>query len=155
MGRPDDRSDDLLWSRLMTLFAAARDSMFAVLARHDLTPPHGFAMTMLADGPRRMGDLADLMTCDASYITSVVDRLEEVGLAERRTNAADRRVKEIALTAEGAAVAAEIRRTMTSPPPAFDRLSRAERTALSALVAKVVPDDEIAAEAFRPPRQRA
>ena len=139
----------------MTLVAAARDAMFAILQRHELTPPHGFALAMLADGPRRMGDLADLMTCDASYITNVVDRLEEVGLAERRVGASDRRVKEIALTVAGRAVADEIRRTMTSPPAAFDRLSRGERATLGALLAKVVPDGEIAPDAFRLPRLRA
>ena len=74
----DDAQLELLWSRMMTLFAAARDEMFAILLRHDLTPPHGFALKMLHDGPMRMRDMADRMTCDASYITSVVDRLEEL-----------------------------------------------------------------------------
>ena len=154
MGRPNSSSDDLLWSRMMTLFAAARDDMFRILLRHELTPPHGFALTMLHEGPMRMRDMADRMTCDASYITSVVDRLEETGLAERRTSPSDRRVKEIALTPAGERVAEEVRRTMTAPPTAIDRLSAAERRTLAALMAKVVPDDEVVSDAFRIPPPR-
>lgn len=154
MGRPNSSSDDLLWSRMMTLFAAARDDMFRILLSHELTPPHGFALTMLHEGPMRMRDMADRMTCDASYITSVVDRLEETGLAERRTSPSDRRVKEIALTPTGERVAEAVRRTMTSPPTAIDRLTAAERRTLAALMAKVVPDDEVVSDAFRIPPPR-
>lgn len=139
---------------MMTLFASARDSMFAILLRHDLTPPHGFALTMLHDGPMRMRDMADRMTCDASYITSVVDRLEETGLAERRPSPSDRRVKEIALTPAGERVAREVQRTMTAPPAAIDRLSASERRTLAALMAKVVRDDEVVPDAFRKPPPR-
>jgi len=139
---------------MMTLFAAARDEMFSILLSHELTPPHGFALTMLRDGPLRMRDMADRMTCDASYITSVVDRLEETGLAERRASPIDRRVKEIALTPAGERVAHQVRRTMTAPPPAIERLTAAERRALASLMAKVVPDDEVLTDAFRMPPPR-
>jgi DNA-binding MarR family transcriptional regulator len=150
----NDSDDALLWSRMMTLFAAARDSMFEILFRHELTPPHGFALSMLHEGPMRMRDMAERMTCDASYITAVVDRLEATGLAERRPSPTDRRVKEIALTARGEQVAAEVRRTMSEPPARIDRLAPAERRALATLLAKVVTDDEIVVDAFRLPPQR-
>lgn len=139
---------------MMTLFHSARDSMFRVLLEHELTPPHGFALTMLHDGPMRMRDMADRMTCDASYITSVVDRLEETGLAERRTSATDRRVKEIALTPAGQRIAAQVRRFFVEPPAAIERLTAAERRTLEALMAKLVRDDEIATDAFRIPPPR-
>ena len=44
------------------------------------------------------------MACDASYITAVADRLEELGLAVRRNAADDRRVRELVLTAKGESV---------------------------------------------------
>ena len=138
----------------MTLFVTARDQMFGILARHELTPPHGFALSMLQDGQMRMRDMAERMSCDASYITAVVDRLEEVGLAERRSSPTDRRVKEIALTEAGERVAALVRRTLTAPPPAIERLTTAERRTLAALLAKMVPEDEIADDAFRIPPPR-
>jgi DNA-binding MarR family transcriptional regulator len=146
--------DELLWARMMTLFATARDAMFEILVRHGLTPPHGFAVSMLHDGPMRMRDMAERMTCDASYITAVVDRLESTGLAERRTSPTDRRVKEIALTAAGEQVASEVRRAMTVPPPQIDRLAPADRRRLAHLMATVVPDDEVVVDAFRLPPQR-
>ncbi len=148
------RDDDMLWARMMTLFSVARDAMFVILVRHGLTPPHGFAISMLDAGPMRMSDIAARMTCDASYITAVVDRLEEVGLAERRPSPTDRRVKEIALTPAGVRVAAEVRRAMDSPPPAIDRLGPAQLRALARLMATVVPDDEIVQDAFRMPPSR-
>jgi DNA-binding MarR family transcriptional regulator len=146
--------DALLWARMMTLFAAARDSMFEILFRHALTPPHGFALSMLHDGPMRMRDMADRMTCDASYITAVVDRLEATGLAERRPSPTDRRAKEIALTEAGERVASEVRRTMSAPPSRIDRLAPAGRRMLAELMATVVPDDEVVVDAFRLPPQR-
>ena len=152
--RHSDTDDALLWARMMTLFAAARDSMFEILFRHELTPPHGFALSMLHDGPMRMRDMAERMTCDASYITAVVDRLEATGLAERRPSPTDRRVKEIALTASGEQVAGEVRRTMSAPPARIDRLGPAERRTLATLLAKVVPDDEVVVDAFRLPPPR-
>jgi DNA-binding MarR family transcriptional regulator len=146
--------DDMLWARMMTLFAATRDRMFAALGRHGLTPPHGFALTMLHKGPLRMRDMADAMTCDASYITAIVDRLEAEGLAQRRPSVTDRRVKEIALTAAGERVARELHRALSTPPPAVERLSVADRRTLARLLATVVPDDEVAGDPFRfaPPR---
>lgn len=151
---PGASGDELLWSRLMTVFAMARDRLFAVLAQHALTPPHGFALSMLLDGPMRMRDMADGMTCDASYITAIVDRLEADGLAERRPSATDRRVKEIALTPAGDRVARDLHVAMTTPLPNLERLGPADRRALGRLLAKVVPDDEVRPDVFRfgPPK---
>jgi len=77
--------------------------------------------------------------------------LEERGLAERRVSDVDRRAKEIALTPAGARLATEIGDTMRSVPPAFARLSRAERSTLAGLLAKAVP--EPAGDPFTPPRR--
>src|SRR5919108_4359539 len=50
-----------------------------------------------------MRDLADHWGCDASYVTSVADALEQRHLAERRPHPRDRRIKMIALTDQGIA----------------------------------------------------
>jgi len=142
---------DEMWTRMMTLFIDRRDAMFRLLADHDLTPPHAHALGMLRDGPQRMRDMAERMSCDASYITTIVDRLEERGLAERRASESDRRSKEIALTAPGERLAGDIADTMRAVPPAFSRLTRAERATLAGLLAKAVP--EPAGDPFVPPRR--
>lgn len=147
--RPDDLTD--AWARMLTLFMAKRDAMFATLHEYGLTPPHAHALSVLATGPTRMRDLAERMVCDASYITAVVDRLEEVGLAERRPGATDRRVKEIGLTERGVEAAARIGATMSSAPAEFRALSKVDRRLLVELLTKVVPVAGAVPEAFKPP----
>src|SRR6187551_2522063 len=46
-----------------------------------------------------MREIGESLYCDASYVTDLVDRLEERGLIERRPSPDDRRVTLIALTA--------------------------------------------------------
>lgn len=149
VGAKQPSEPDLTWSRMLTLFVERRDAMFAMLGAHGLTPPHGHALSVLGDGPVRMRDMAEQMMCDASYITSIVDRLEEAGLAERRLNPTDRRVKEVALTAKGRRAAQHLRATMTEPPSQFARLTKAERAQLAAVIERMVPGPIDLADPFR------
>jgi DNA-binding MarR family transcriptional regulator len=126
-----------IWSRLLPLFVTKRDLLFRRLTEHGLTPPHGMALTMLIDEPRRMRDLAELMVCDASYVTAVVDRLEELGLAVRQPSATDRRVKDIVLTARGRQVAADVQSAMSDSPVEFGVLSAADLRTLRKIVGKL------------------
>jgi DNA-binding MarR family transcriptional regulator len=142
------------WARLLTLFTHKRDALFGVLATYGLTPPHGHAVSLLMEGPARMRDLADRLGCDASYITALVDRLEEAGLAERRTSEHDRRVKVIALTPAGQAAARRIEAAISDPPPELRALTRAERRQLAALVVKAVPELDPTAHPLRPRARR-
>ena len=77
-----------------------------------------------------MGELAEVMHCDNSNVTGIVDRLEQRGLLERRPAEHDRRVKLLVLTAEGARVREELERRMGEPPPGIAALPRAEQRAL-------------------------
>lgn len=45
--------------------------------------------------------LAEHWACDPSWVTNRIDRLEQLGLVERRLSATDRRVKEVWLTPAG------------------------------------------------------
>ena len=132
---------DQIWAKLQPLFLGKRTQFFEAMARHGLTPPHGQTLTMLAAGPLRMRDIADLMVCDASYVTAIVDNLEERGLAQRRPSSTDRRVKEIALTPKGVRAAADITQHMTAPPLALARLAPADRKALAKILAKLDLDE--------------
>ena len=144
----------LAWARLMLLFIERRDEMFRLLEGHGLTPPHGFALAALSAGPVRMRDLAERLSCDASYVTSIVDRLEETGLAHRHPSSQDRRVKEVGLTAKGHKAAAVVRATMTEPPARFKRLSKAQRGEFAALIERLVPESETLPDPFRNPIRR-
>jgi DNA-binding MarR family transcriptional regulator len=75
--------------------------------------------------------------CDASNATWVVDRLEKLGLAERRPDSNDRRVKMVVLTAKGEKTKSELMEEFLVPPDELLDLSREELAALRSLLAKV------------------
>ena len=74
--------------------------------------------------------MARWLTCDASNVTGIVDRLEARGLVERRPDPGDRRVKMLALTDEGVALRDEIVRRLAMPPEPLAALPRADQRAL-------------------------
>lgn len=53
--------------------------------------------------PMTMRELAERMSCEPSNATFVVDKLEKLGLVERRSHPTDRRAKHLVLTAAGSA----------------------------------------------------
>ncbi len=60
--------------------------------------------------PMRQKDLAASLSLDGSSVVRLLDNLERAGLIERREQGADRRAKEIRLTAEGRKTVAEVER---------------------------------------------
>jgi DNA-binding MarR family transcriptional regulator len=84
-----------------------------------------------------MRSLAEEWDCDASNATWVVDRLETLGLAERRGVPHDRRVKLVLLTPLGARLKAELIAEFLAPPQRLLALSREELEQLSALLSKL------------------
>lgn len=108
-----------------------RGEHLTLLREAGLTPGHMKALTILdAEQPRPMGVMADMMQCDASQVTWLVDRLEERGMVERRVLPADRRVKTIAITAEGLAFRTRLMQRMFEPPPELVELDAATLEAL-------------------------
>jgi DNA-binding MarR family transcriptional regulator len=89
-----------------------------------------------------MRDLADFWGCDASYVTSLADALEERGLVERRPHPTDRRVKMIALTEEGMAARSEAFDVLYEPPSSFGALTAAEQRQLRDLLRKVADAED-------------
>jgi DNA-binding MarR family transcriptional regulator len=104
--------------------------------------PHPGALKALMgldpDVPRSMRSLADDMRCDASYITNLVDALEELGYVERQVSPIDRRVKLVHLTPAGRQAQEAAHVVITTPPKALDRLSVTELRSLARLVARLV-----------------
>ena len=100
-------------------------------------------MHLSPDQPKPMRDLADHFDCDASYVTALVDDLEERGYAERRPHPSDRRVRTVALTAAGAEVKERLTDMLWTPPPAFSALTAAEQGQLRDLLRKVADADAV------------
>jgi DNA-binding MarR family transcriptional regulator len=74
------------------------------------------AMRRIARAPMSMGELATNLGIDAPYATLVVDELERQGLVERQPHPTDRRVKLVAATAEGTALAKQAEEIMGRAP---------------------------------------
>lgn len=84
-----------------------------------------------------MRSLAEEWGCDASNATWIVDRLESMGLAERRAKPGDRRVKLVGLTPNGLKMRAELMQEFHTPPAEFLQLDRDELEALKMLLEKL------------------
>ena len=85
-----------------------------------------------------MRELAELLVCDASNVTALADRLESKGLAERELDPTDRRVKALALTAEGRRARQRVLDLMSEPPPPIAALSVADQRALRDILRRAV-----------------
>nr|WP_306328726.1 MarR family transcriptional regulator [Streptomyces venezuelae] len=106
-------------------------------ASENLTASQGKALTVLRRGPAAMRALAETMTCDASNMTGIIDRLEKRGLVRREASASDRRVKNVILTDEGERVTDAIRAKMHTTHEGLDRLSAQDRESLYTLLERV------------------
>ena len=87
-----------------------------------------------------MGTIGESLYCDASYVTDLVDRLQERGLIERRPSPDDRRVKLIALTQAGESLREQALELLYEPPAEFENLNANELKQLSELLAKAVAE---------------
>ncbi|MFE5177670.1 MarR family winged helix-turn-helix transcriptional regulator [Streptomyces sp. NPDC056634] len=106
-------------------------------ASENLTASQGKALTVLRRGPAAMRSLADTLTCDASNMTGIIDRLEKRGLVRREPSPSDRRVKNVVLTTEGERVADAIRVKMRATQEGLDGLGDDDRVALYTLLERV------------------
>src|SRR4051794_26799599 len=90
-------------------------------------PSLGKALFQLKpDEPVAMRDLAEHWGCDASYITELVDGLEEQGMAVREPHPTDRRVKTVVLTDVGAKARDKVQQVMWKTPEVFSALTATE-----------------------------
>ena len=118
-----------LMQKLMMTFSRPR--FVELCAEYDITPPQLFTLKHLEqDRMLSMSEAAKLLSCDASNVTGIVDRLEARGLVERRSAPGDRRVKMLALTDKGASLREELSRRMADPPPALAKLTASDQKAL-------------------------
>jgi DNA-binding MarR family transcriptional regulator len=107
-----------------------------------LSPGHLKSMMHIeAGGGVPMRDLAEHWHCDASYVTSIADVLEERGFARRLPHPSDRRIKMLALTDEGVAARDRAYEVLFEPPPSFDALTPSEQRQFRDLLRKIADAD--------------
>ncbi|MFJ9865944.1 MarR family winged helix-turn-helix transcriptional regulator [Streptomyces sp. NPDC101165] len=120
---------------LLSVSLAAYYGDFTVAAASEnLTASQGKTLNVLRRGPASMSVLATTLTCDASNMTGIIDRLEKRGLVRREPSPSDRRVKNVLLTAEGEQVIDVIRGKMNNTLAGLNRLSEQEQDTLYALL---------------------
>jgi DNA-binding MarR family transcriptional regulator len=118
------------WQLLMKFFFAQREHLSSG-AELDLSPAQCHVLHLIEPGrPLPMSRLANTLSCDASNVTGLVDRMEARGLVERRPSAHDRRVKVLQLTPAGALLRAQLLRRMTGRSLPLSKLSLKEQRTL-------------------------
>jgi DNA-binding MarR family transcriptional regulator len=97
------RTEQELAQLISKVFIHLDDSDRQLMRQFGLTVTQYWALVHLHDKQgRSLSELANLLICDKSNVTSVVDKLEESGLAERkRGKAGDRRYTRVVLTVDG------------------------------------------------------
>lgn len=111
------------WQLMYDLFKANKPYMESVAATLDLTVQQMYALKQMDnERPLAMSELATLLGCDASNVTSIVDKLETRGFVARRSDERDRRVKALVMTPEGLALRERVEARMLTPPPTIGNL---------------------------------
>ncbi|MFJ2262792.1 MarR family winged helix-turn-helix transcriptional regulator [Streptomyces sp. NPDC087844] len=123
-----------------TVVARYHEEYEEAAAEHALTGAQARLLSLLSLEPLPMRRLAQKLKCEPSNVTGIVDRLEARGLAERRPDPSDRRVKLAAVTEEGRAVARSLRLSLRFAREPLAGLSRDERMSLRGLLLRMLAD---------------
>jgi DNA-binding MarR family transcriptional regulator len=132
------------WQLLVKFFFAQRSHLPASCASSDveLSPVQCHVLHLIEPGrPMSMRRLADTLSCDASNVTGLVDRMESRGLVRREASATDRRVKVLLLTPDGARLRAQLLRRMTGRSVPLSRLTLRQQRALVSILESLVDEE--------------
>ena len=137
-GRDKNSLAAAAWRELFGIIIATADHRGRVLEQLGLTPNDTRALGSLdRQRARTMRSLAEEWRCDASTATWIVDRMQQRGLVERRSDPRDRRITLVALTPRGVKTKAQLMRGIYEPPPELQRLTNDELIALRDAAAKL------------------
>jgi DNA-binding MarR family transcriptional regulator len=91
-----------------------------------------------------MNTISDMLACDASNVTNIVDRLVENDYIDRKTSKADRRVNTITLTDKGIKVRSEILEKLSRGYlSSIQLLSQHEKEIFKKLLVKILSRTDI------------
>ena len=130
------------WQLLMKFFFAQRGRLPSSGAEFNLSPVQCHVLHLIEPGrPLPMSRLAETLSCDASNVTGLVDRLESRGLVRRRESRGDRRVKALHLTPTGSRLRAQLLRQMAGRSLPLSRLSLDQRRTLVKILEALVDEE--------------
>jgi DNA-binding MarR family transcriptional regulator len=125
---------DEAWGLLVPLVYPPR--FIEIAHKLGVTPPLLGALRFL-EQPQTMGRMAELLHCDPSNVTGIVDALEDRNLAERKPSEVDRRIKVVELTGPGEKLRARAIEEMYKPPAWIEDLSVTDQRALRDILRRV------------------
>lgn len=129
-------SADQLCSEMLALFKRFKTIMADIADSHGLTPIQLGALHAIREHNATMGGVAQVLHCDASNVTGIVDRLTILQLVIRQDDPSDRRIKTLQLTPRGHAIL----QAVTAQLPSHlgcDRLTAVERDQLHHMLMKL------------------
>jgi DNA-binding MarR family transcriptional regulator len=129
------------WQLLMKFFFAQRRHLPSYGTPLELSPVQCHVLHLIEPGrPLPMNRLAETLSCDASNVTGLVDRLESRGLVRREPSDGDRRVKVLLLTPDGARLRGQLLRQMAGRTLPLTKLSMADRRTLVKILEALVDE---------------
>ena len=94
--------NNLYW-QLLRVAINAKHGLMTIAEKHKLSVMQMYTLCLLDDNNAiPMNSLSSMLSCDASNVTGIVDRLFNQKYIKREENPHDRRTKMIALTPKGA-----------------------------------------------------
>lgn len=139
----DKLQDNLHWL-LMRISIKSKHALIKIAESYDLTVVQVITLFILEPGKNvPMHSISGLLSCDPSNVTMIVDKLLATKHIQREESPTDRRIKEIGLTASGAAVREKILQKMVKTNvPNLAVLSQSETKALKKILLKIAPHAE-------------
>ena len=96
--------DDYLLYLLARASHQASRQFHAVIKAQGVPVPQWRVLAALDDGPRTIGDLAEITLIQQPTLTKLIDRMARDGLVRRRPHEDDRRKVVVAIAGRGAAL---------------------------------------------------
>lgn len=127
-------------SEILEAIGELSESLLAAaegIARRLGVPAFCLKAVHLLGSPMAMRDLGRKMHCDPSFVTTIADLLEKRGLARREAGTADRRIKNLVLTAAGMSLREQVLAELMASAP-WRNFNDDERECLLALIRKMI-----------------
>jgi len=124
---------------LAMLLLRSKQRLGLLAAEHDITGVQATLLLILEpQKPQKMSYFADMFECDASNMTGLTDRLEQVNLIRREHDPADRRIRLIQLTDAGLVLRKKLLSELAnSDAIGLGVLSNSDRDSLFKILAKL------------------
>jgi len=131
----DILQDNLYWN-LLQVSMRAKHSLIRLAEQDDLTIMQLYTLCSMEKGqPMSMNSISCILSCDASNVTGIVERLFTQHLIVREESLKDRRLKMITLTPQGEVLRDKILAELQAHESStLDSLSQAQKQQLLVLV---------------------